>query len=652
MTPNKTSITLSWSAPASQGADITDYIVKFRDVTEGDYDSKFGSSGTSNGQFDNPRGIAFDSSGNIYVVDSDNHRVQKFDSSRNYSSQFGSSGSSNGQFSTPTYVAIDSSDNIYVADGNNHRVQKFDNTGTYMAKWGSEGTGNTQFDEPSGIALDSDNNLWIADKNNHRVVKYDRSGNYDSKFGSSGTGDGQFNNACGIAIDSSDNIFVTDLNNHRVQKFDSSGTFISKFGISGTGNGQFDNPCGITIDIGDNVFVSDRDNHRIQMFDNNGVFKQWIGSSGNGNGQLTKPHGLEFDSSGAMYVTDSDNHRVQKLVSDGVEFGTARTFGQDADFEADIQTFVGKNTFSAGAKFAVNQDFSSLDPQTFLGNSTFGAGTKFPEAQDLSAGIHEFGRNVTFDDFTEFVGVYGARGLAWIKVNDLNSGPEGLQSPIIKFLDQEIIRNLLSTLAVETGDIIFFGADKSKVVNEAMGALRIKVAQELNLVASGWAPVWVVDFPMFDLTPEGGLTSLHHPFTAPSLDAEELTKDPTKALSRAYDMVLNGTELGGGSIRIHDSKLQRAVFDVLGIGEAEAEEKFGFLLDALSLGCPPHGGIAFGFDRLIMLMTDSHSIRDVIAFPKTQSASCPLTDAPGHVSPNQLRELSIRHRDQNKPPSG
>ena len=256
------------------------------------------------------------------------------------------------------------------------------------------------------------------------------------------------------------------------------------------------------------------------------------------------------------------------------------------------------------------------------------------------------------DDFTEFVGVYGARGLAWIKINDLDSGPEGLQSPIIKFLDQEIIRNLLSTLAVETGDIIFFGADKSKVVNEAMGALRIKVAQELNLVASGWAPVWVVDFPMFDLTPEGGLTSLHHPFTAPSLDAEELTKDPTKALSRAYDMVLNGTELGGGSIRIHDSALQRAVFDVLGIGEAEAEEKFGFLLDALSLGCPPHGGIAFGFDRLIMLMTDSHSIRDVIAFPKTQSASCPLTDAPGHVSPNQLRELSIRRRDQNKPPNG
>ena len=256
------------------------------------------------------------------------------------------------------------------------------------------------------------------------------------------------------------------------------------------------------------------------------------------------------------------------------------------------------------------------------------------------------------DDFTEFVAVYGARGLAWIKVNDLRNGSEGLQSPILKFLDEEIIGNLLSTLAVETGDIIFFGADKSKIVNEAMGALRIKVAQELNLVASGWAPVWVVDFPMFELTSEGDLTSLHHPFTAPSLGAEELVKDPTKALSRAYDMVLNGTELGGGSIRIHDAKVQRAVFDVLGISEAEAEEKFSFLLDALSLGCPPHGGIAFGFDRLIMLMTDSHSIRDVIAFPKTQSASCPLTDAPGYVSPNQLRELSIRLRDTNKPLNG
>ena len=249
------------------------------------------------------------------------------------------------------------------------------------------------------------------------------------------------------------------------------------------------------------------------------------------------------------------------------------------------------------------------------------------------------------DDYTDFVGRFGARGLAWIKVNDLVAGVAGLQSPILKFMDAEIIRKLLSKLSVETGDIIFFGADKSKVVNESMGALRIKVAEDLNLVASGWAPLWVVDFPMFELDSDGQLTSLHHPFTAPTLNVGELREDPTRALSRAYDMVLNGTELGGGSIRIHDAEMQSAVLKLLGIDDTEAREKFGFLLEALSYGCPPHGGIAFGFDRLIMLMTGSSSIRDVIAFPKTQSASCPLTDAPGNVSARQLRELSIRLRD-------
>ena len=249
------------------------------------------------------------------------------------------------------------------------------------------------------------------------------------------------------------------------------------------------------------------------------------------------------------------------------------------------------------------------------------------------------------DDYTDFVGRFGARGLAWIKVNDLAAGVAGLQSPILKFMDAEIIKKLLSKLSVETGDIIFFGADKSKVVNESMGALRIKVAEDLNLVASGWAPLWVVDFPMFELDSDGQLTSLHHPFTAPTLNVGELREDPTRALSRAYDMVLNGTELGGGSIRIHDAEMQSAVLKLLGIDDAEAREKFGFLLEALSYGCPPHGGIAFGFDRLIMLMTGSSSIRDVIAFPKTQSASCPLTDAPGSVSARQLRELSIRLRD-------
>ena len=249
------------------------------------------------------------------------------------------------------------------------------------------------------------------------------------------------------------------------------------------------------------------------------------------------------------------------------------------------------------------------------------------------------------DDYTDFVGRYGARGLAWIKVNDLAAGVAGLQSPILKFMDAEIIKELLSKLSVETGDIIFFGADKSKVVNESMGALRIKVAEDLNLVASGWAPLWVVDFPMFELDSDGQLTSLHHPFTAPTLNVGELREDPTRALSRAYDMVLNVTEIGGGSIRIHDAEMQSAVLKLLGIDDTEAREKFGFLLEALSYGCPPHGGIAFGFDRLIMLMTGSSSIRDVIAFPKTQSASCPLTDAPGNVSARQLRELSIRLRD-------
>ncbi len=250
------------------------------------------------------------------------------------------------------------------------------------------------------------------------------------------------------------------------------------------------------------------------------------------------------------------------------------------------------------------------------------------------------------DDLTEFVGIYGARGLAWIKVNDAATGMEGLQSPIIKFIGEEVTQTLMSTLEVETGDIVFFGADKVKVVNEAMGALRIRVAELLGLVADKWAPLWVVDFPMFEEDGEGNLTSLHHPFTAPAVPVEELRAEPATALSRAYDMVLNGTELGGGSIRINQPQMQQAVFEVLGIGEEEAQEKFGFLLNALSYGCPPHGGIAFGFDRLIMLMTGSTSIREVIAFPKTQTAACPLTDAPGAVSATQLRELNIRLREK------
>ena len=250
------------------------------------------------------------------------------------------------------------------------------------------------------------------------------------------------------------------------------------------------------------------------------------------------------------------------------------------------------------------------------------------------------------DDYTKFVSIYGAKGLAWIKVNAIENGIEGLQSPIIKFLGDEVTMNIMQRLGANNGDIVFFGADKSNVVSEALGALRCKIGEDLNLYTCDWAPMWVVDFPMFETTDSGALTPLHHPFTAPSCDAQALKDNPAEALSRAYDMVLNGVELGGGSIRIHDQKMQEVVFDVLGIGEAEQQEKFGFLLDALQYGAPPHGGLAFGLDRLIMLMVGADSIRDVIAFPKTQSAACLMTDAPGTVEAAQLRDLNIRLRNK------
>jgi len=248
------------------------------------------------------------------------------------------------------------------------------------------------------------------------------------------------------------------------------------------------------------------------------------------------------------------------------------------------------------------------------------------------------------DDYTQFVGVYGARGLAWIKVNDLSAGIDGLQSPIIKFMPEATVTALLDRLGAEAGDILFFGADKRSVVNESLGALRLKVAADLDRVQDGWAPLWVVDFPMFERDDRGGLTALHHPFTAPSCSAEALKAEPESALSEAYDMVLNGSEIGGGSVRIHDQSMQKVVFELLGIDEAEAEAKFGFLLGALRHGAPPHAGLAFGLDRLVMLMVGGHSIRDVIAFPKTQSAQCVLTEAPGLVSEQQLKELSLRPR--------
>ncbi len=256
------------------------------------------------------------------------------------------------------------------------------------------------------------------------------------------------------------------------------------------------------------------------------------------------------------------------------------------------------------------------------------------------------------DEYTKFVGIYGAKGLAYIKVNDvsnINNGVDkesGLQSPIIKNMTDEVLTELIKRTEAQTGDIIFFGADKAKVVNDAMGALRVKLGLDLNMLTCEWAPLWVVDFPMFEETDDGKWTSVHHPFTKPKGTVEEMKNSPETALSIAYDMVLNGTEIGGGSLRINTLEMQKAVFEALGIGEAEAEEKFSFLLNALKYGAPPHGGLAFGLDRLIMLMTGSQSIRDVIAVPKTKTAECPLTDAPAPVDSKQLRELGIRVREK------
>ncbi|MCG7575296.1 MULTISPECIES: aspartate--tRNA ligase [unclassified Halomonas] len=251
------------------------------------------------------------------------------------------------------------------------------------------------------------------------------------------------------------------------------------------------------------------------------------------------------------------------------------------------------------------------------------------------------------DEYTKFVGIYGAKGLAWIKINERAKGLDGLQSPIVKFMEN-VVEELLDRVGAEDGDIIFFGADKARIVNEAIGALRVKLGADLDLYTQAWAPLWVVDFPMFEADDNGRLSPLHHPFTAPSCSPEALKADPAKALSRAYDMVLNGTELGGGSIRIHDQTMQSTVFEILGIGQEEAQEKFGFLLDALQYGAPPHGGLAFGLDRLVMLMAGAKTIREVIAFPKTQSAACLMTDAPGEVSADQLKELNIRLRQKVK----
>lgn len=267
------------------------------------------------------------------------------------------------------------------------------------------------------------------------------------------------------------------------------------------------------------------------------------------------------------------------------------------------------------------------------------AALRVPNAVDLSRG--------QIDEYTKFVGIYGARGLAYIKVNDLSQGIAGLQSPIVKFIEP-IVMQLLERVGAENGDIVFFGADKAKVVNDAMGALRVKIGHDLKLATCEWAPMWVVDFPMFEEIDDGKWTSVHHPFTLPKGSVEDMKSNPGEALSVAYDMVLNGTEVGGGSLRIYTLEMQKAVFAALGISDEEANDKFSFLLDALKYGAPPHGGLAFGLDRLVMLMTGANSIREVIAFPKTKTAECPLTQAPAPVDPTQLRDLGIRLREKPK----
>ena len=253
------------------------------------------------------------------------------------------------------------------------------------------------------------------------------------------------------------------------------------------------------------------------------------------------------------------------------------------------------------------------------------------------------------DDYTDFVSNYGAKGLAYIRVNDIEKGIEGLQSPILKFLNDEVINQLIGKLSLSNGDTVFFGADKKDIVNASLAALRVKMAEDFSLIKDGWFPLWVTDFPMFHWDErEKRWSAEHHPFTSPiNPDPEELKNNPKDALSQGYDMVLNGHEIGGGSIRIHSEAMQQAVFSILGIGEEEANEKFGFFLEALKYGCPPHGGIAFGIDRIVMLITGSSSIRDVIAFPKTQTASCLLTDAPSHAGKDQLNELGISVKKKN-----
>ena len=344
-----------------------------------------------------------------------------------------------------------------------------------------------------------------------------------------------------------------------------------------------------------------------------------------------------MDEAGVMGITEDMVKKVFKQVRD-IELGefphmpyaeAMSRYGSDKpDLRIPLE-LVDVADLMAGVEFKVFKG-PAEDPKGRV------AALKVPGGAELS--------RKQIDDYTKFVSIYGAKGLAWIKVNEIENGANGLQSPIIKFLGEDVTMKIMERLEAKSGDIVFFGADSEKVVNEALGALRCKLGEDLNLYTKEWAPLWVVDFPMFEETDDGKLTALHHPFTAPTCTAEELAANPATALSRAYDMVINGYEVGGGSVRIHREEMQQAVFNVLDIEEEEQREKFGFLLDALKYGAPPHAGLAFGLDRLVMLICGTDNIREVIAFPKTQSAACVLTQAPGEVDGTQLRDLNIRIR--------
>ena len=344
-----------------------------------------------------------------------------------------------------------------------------------------------------------------------------------------------------------------------------------------------------------------------------------------------------MDEAGVMGITENMVKKVFKQVRD-IELGEfphmtyAEAMSRYGSDKPDLRTpleLVDVADLMAGVEFKVFKG-PAEDPKGRV------AALKVPGGAELS--------RKQIDDYTKFVSIYGAKGLAWIKVNEIENGANGLQSPIIKFLGDDVTMKIMERLEAKNGDIVFFGADKEKVVNEALGALRCKLGEDLNLYTKEWAPLWVIDFPMFEETDDGKLTALHHPFTAPTCSAEALAANPATALSRAYDMVINGYEVGGGSVRIHREEMQQAVFNVLDIQEEEQREKFGFLLDALKYGAPPHAGLAFGLDRLVMLICGTDNIREVIAFPKTQSAACVMTQAPGEVDGTQLRDLNIRIR--------